>query len=117
MFVFGALTYTREVLKIIGVHDEKRRIYVHKIYNYLYGFSVNRLEHIIQNPYLSLLILKYYQNNGPSRIFGNSNMRKEAHAYKEALLNLILISPVASRAANQIMHVNLDPLRDESQEE
>ena len=63
MFVFGALIYTREILKIVGPHDVKKRIYVHKIYNYLYGFSVNRLEHMIDNPFLMLLVVRYFQLN------------------------------------------------------
>jgi hypothetical protein len=83
--VFGALILTRDILKIVGKQDQERRIQVHKIYNYLYGFSVNRLEHIIDNPYLMLLFVGYFKSTGVNRVANNPTMNKEREAYHEAI--------------------------------
>ena len=104
MFVFGALIHTREILKMVGKTDLKNRIYVHTIYNYLYGFSVNRLEHIIANPYLMVLIVRYFKSNGISRILTTPNMCKEKKAYQEVLHKLLTLSPVANLAIRLMKH-------------
>lgn len=82
---------TREVLKLIG-NDPSKRIEVHRIYNYLYGFSVNRLEQIIDNPYMILLIVQYLVKGGALRVEQTPNMNKEREAYLEALTKLLTIS-------------------------
>ncbi len=107
-FLFGALIFTKETLQM---EKGSNRLEVHKIYNYLYGFSVNRLQSIVENPFFSILILYYYINNGTQRIYKSPNMMKEAAGYKEALLNLILISPTSYMAVTKF-NINLDNLKD-----
>ena len=54
------------------------------IYNYLYKFSLERLQHFLNNESLILLFVDYLQTNGYSRIHCSPNMVKYRHAYYEA---------------------------------
>ena len=54
------------------------------IYNYLYKFSLERLQHFLNNKCLMLLFVNYLKVNGFTRIHSSSNMVKYRHAYYEA---------------------------------
>jgi hypothetical protein len=54
------------------------------IYNYLYKFSLERLQHFLNNESLMLLFVDYLQVNGFQRIHISPNMVKYRLAYYEA---------------------------------
>ncbi len=68
VFVLNALTFPREALMQFSSADKRNTARIHKIYNYLYGFSINRLYQIINCPFMSILIINYYMSNGIERI-------------------------------------------------
>ena len=55
-----------------------------KIYNYLYKFSLERLQKLINNKSLIFLLAFYLEQNMFSRITKSPNMRKYEKAYYEA---------------------------------
>ena len=60
------------------------KVQVVSIYNYLYKFSLERLQHFLNNECLMLLFVDYLRINGYSRIHASPNMVKYRHAYYEA---------------------------------
>ena len=60
------------------------KVQVVSIYNYLYKFSLERLQHFLNNESLMLLFVDYLQVNGFQRIHMSPNMVKYRHAYYEA---------------------------------
>ena len=59
-FFLSALIFTKETLQ----QYQSEKLEIQRIYNFLYGFSVSRLQQIINNPSFSILNLHYYMENG-----------------------------------------------------
>ena len=74
-----------------------KKTQVLKIYNYLYKFSLEKLQKLINNPALVLLFARYIQLNGRSRIEKSDNMGKYREAYLEACHIMINESKHASK--------------------
>lgn len=83
VFHLGSLIYPKEIIRLYAQDNTKNKD-VLMIYNYLYKFSLERLQKLINNPCLILLFTKYLMVNGYSRINGNKSMQKYAEAYYEA---------------------------------
>lgn len=83
VFHLGSLIYPKEMLRSIG-KDSESKSEVIKIYNYLYKFSLERLQKLIDNASLILLIIQYLLVNGYKRIIDSHNMQKYRNAYLEA---------------------------------
>lgn len=72
---------------------QARRQQVYDIYNYLYGFSIQRLQRCIDSPHMMVLIVFYLSEQGFARIEKVPNLRKERAAYLEAVERLLSLSP------------------------
>ena len=79
-FMLGSLIYPKEMLKIHGGDQDKRKE-IFSIYNALYKFSLDRLQEMLNNKSFLLLLAKYLQINEYSRINDKSNMRIHNKAY------------------------------------
>lgn len=55
-----------------------------KVHNYLYRFSLERMEHLIRDVPVIQLFKYYYENHGKQRINESAIMRKYREAYFEA---------------------------------
>ena len=64
--------------------DPNAKLKVVKIFNYMYKFSLERLQHFLNNESLYLLLCEYMRANKFGRIQGSLNMRKYSFAYYEA---------------------------------
>lgn len=60
------------------------KVQVVSIYNYLYKFSLERLQHFLNNKSLMLLFVDYLEKNKYQRVHLSPNMVKYRHAYYEA---------------------------------
>lgn len=83
IFNLGSLIYPKLMLKL-QKNNAMVKVQVVNIYNYLYKFSLERLQHFLNNKSLMLLFVDYLQVNGFSRIHQSPNMVKYRHAYYEA---------------------------------
>lgn len=83
VFNLGSLIYPKQMLKLLK-DDTVAKVKVVSIYNYLYKFSLERLQQFLNNESLMLLFIDYLQTNRFSRIHSSANMLKHRHAYYEA---------------------------------
>ena len=83
IFNLGSLIYPKLMLKLLK-NNALVKVQVVSIYNYLYKFSLERLQHFLNNECLMLLFVDYLRINGYSRIHMSPNMVKYRHAYYEA---------------------------------
>ena len=83
IFNLGSLIYPKLMLKMLK-NNAVLKVQVVSIYNYLYKFSLERLQHFLNNESLMLLFVEYLQINGYSRIHTSPNMVKYREAYYEA---------------------------------
>ena len=83
IFNLGSLIYPKLMLKLLK-NNALVKVQVVSIYNYLYKFSLERLQHFLNNECLMLLFVDYLRINGYSRIHASPNMVKYRHAYYEA---------------------------------
>ena len=67
IFNLGSLIYPKLMLKLLK-NNAMVKVQVVAIYNYLYKFSLERLQHFLNNESLMLLFVVYLQVNGYSRI-------------------------------------------------
>ena len=122
-FVFGALIYPKQMLKIyepnLGVSDcgkstkykeldssalrkKIKRHWSHEgkqiiqIYHYMYRFSINKLNYLRKDKVLLHLFDYYFQRVGDLRIKQSKTMRKLPETYTEAAL--IITSEIRCRA-------------------
>ena len=61
--------------------DALAKIKVIGIYNYLYKFSLERLQEFLNNESLMLLFVEYLKNNHFTRVHQSQNMLKYRQAY------------------------------------
>ena len=80
--------YPKEMLKLVS-HNTNQKVNVINIYNYLYKFSLERLQAFLNNLTLCALFIRYLQLNGFDRVHNNPNMYKHHAAYLEASKNMI----------------------------
>lgn len=71
------------MLKLLK-NDALAKVQVVNIYNYLYKFSLERLQQFLNNQGLMLLFVVYLSANGYQRIHASPNMVKYRQAYYEA---------------------------------
>lgn len=83
IFNLGSLIYPKLMLKLLK-NNALVKVQVVSIYNYLYKFSLERLQQFLNNESLMLLFVTYLQENGFARIHQSPNMVKYRHAYYEA---------------------------------
>ena len=83
IFYLGSLIYPKIMLKLLK-NNAPVKVQVVSIYNYLYKFSLERLQHFLNNESLMLLFVNYLQKNGNTRVHSTPNMVKYRHAYYEA---------------------------------
>jgi hypothetical protein len=62
IFNFGSLIYPKEMLKLLQFQTEAK-MKVINIYNYLYKFSLERLQQLLNNESLMLFLLVYLELN------------------------------------------------------
>ena len=67
VFNLGSLIYPKQMLKLLK-DDTGAKVRVVSIYNYLYKFSLERLQQFLNNESLMLLFIDYLQTNRFSRI-------------------------------------------------
>ena len=87
-FHIGSLINPKMMLKVIkneAIHRQKVVI----IYNYLYKFSLERLQHLLNNECMMILLILYLESNGYSRIHMSPNMIRFRHAYYEAMATMV----------------------------
>lgn len=63
IFNLGSLIYPKLMLKLLK-NNALVKVQVVSIYNYLYKFSLERLQHFLNNESLMLLFVDYLQVNG-----------------------------------------------------
>lgn len=80
--------------------DTIAKIKVVSIYNYLYKFSLERLQEFLNNEPLMLLFIEYLKNNQFSRVHQSQNMLKHRHAYYEACNIMIVQSAFHQKFAS-----------------
>ena len=83
VFNLGSLIYPKQMLKLLKDNTAAKAKVV-SIYNYLYKFSLERLQQFLNNESLMLLFIDYLETNRFSRIHSSANMLKHRHAYYEA---------------------------------
>ncbi len=83
IFHLGSLIYPKLMLKLLK-NDALAKVQVVNIYNYLYKFSLERLQQFLNNQGLMLLFVVYLSANGYQRIHASPNMVKYRQAYYEA---------------------------------
>jgi hypothetical protein len=83
IFSLGALIYPKEMIKM-QKNNQVVLYQVMKIYNYLYKFSLERLQKLINNKSLIFLFGNYLEKNNFSRVSKSENMTKYQKAYLEA---------------------------------
>lgn len=83
VFNLGSLIYPKQMLKLLK-DNNTAKVKVVAIYNYLYKFSLERLQQFLNNESLMLLLIDYLETNRFSRIHASANMLKHRHAYYEA---------------------------------
>lgn len=83
IFNLGSLIYPKLMLKLYK-NNAMIMVQVVSIYNYLYKFSLERLQNFLNNECLMLLFVDYLEQNAYSRIHQSPNMVKYRHAYYEA---------------------------------
>ena len=88
IFNLGSLIYPKLMLKLLK-NNALVKVQVVSIYNYLYKFSLERLQHFLNNECLMLLFVDYLRINGFSRVHSSPNMVQYRHAYYEACNILI----------------------------
>ena len=96
VFICGSLIYPKEMLKLYTKTSEKRAQVI-KIYHYLYKFSLERLQKMINNPCIMIILSRYLKANGASRITGSANMAKQKEAYFEAIHKMLSESNIAGK--------------------
>ena len=62
VFSLGSLIYPKQMLKLLK-DDSVAKVKVINIYNYLYKFSLERLQDLLNNESLMLLFVEYLKNN------------------------------------------------------
>ena len=67
VFSLGSLIYPKQMLKLLK-DDSVAKIKVINIYNYLYKFSLERLQDFLNNESLMLLFVEYLKNNQFTRV-------------------------------------------------
>ena len=83
IFNLGSLIHPKQMLKLLKDHA-RAKVNVVNIYNYLYKFSLERLQQFLNNKCLMLLFVNYLNVNGFTRVHQSSNMTKYRLAYYEA---------------------------------
>ena len=83
IFNLGSLIYPKLMLKI-QKNNALVKVQVVNIYNYLYKFSLERLQHFLNNKSLMLLFVDYINVNKFQRVHTSPNMAKYREAYYEA---------------------------------
>ena len=83
VFNLGSLIYPKQMLKLLK-DNTVAKLKVVGIYNYLYKFSLERLQQFLNNESLMLLFIDFLKSNKFSRIHSSANMLKHRHAYYEA---------------------------------
>ena len=88
VFNLGSLINPKAMLKLSNA-DPEAKLKVVKIFNYMYKFSLERLQHFLNNESLFLLLCDYMRQNRFKRIQGSLNMRKHTHVYYEACIKML----------------------------
>jgi len=88
VFNLGAMIYPKEMLKQLK-YDIKLKVKVVTIYNYLYKFSLERLQHFVNNKCFVLVLIHYLKVNGFARVRQSPTMEKYYDAYIEAYENML----------------------------
>ena len=89
VFNLGSLIYPKQMLKLLK-DDTIAKIKVVSIYNYLYKFSLERLQEFLNNEPLMLLFIEYLKANQFQRVHQSQNMLKHRQAYYEAC-NIMIV--------------------------
>lgn len=80
VFSLGSLIYPKQMLKLLK-DNALAKVKVVNIYNYLYKFSLERLQDFLNDESLMLLFVEYLKNNHYSRVHQSANMMKYRQAY------------------------------------
>ena len=83
VFNLGSLIHPKQMLKLLKEYA-MAKVNVVNIYNYLYKFSLERLQQFLNNKSLMLLFVNYLKVNKFRRIHTSHNMVKYRFAYYEA---------------------------------
>ena len=96
IFNLGSIINPKTMLKIFGSNPEKK-LNIFKTFNYLYKFSLERLQHFLNNESLFLLLCEYLRVNKFNRIHKSSNMSKYRFAYYEACTKMLANSSMRAK--------------------
>ena len=88
VFNLGSLIHPKMMLKVVK-DSPYSKLNVVKIFNYLYKFSLERLQQFLNNKSLMLLLCEYLRTNHFQRIHGSNNMCKYRFAYYEACAKML----------------------------
>ena len=88
IFNLGSLIYPKLMLKLLK-NNALVKVQVVSIYNYLYKFSLERLQHFLNNECMMILLILYLESNGYSRVHMSPNMIRFRHAYYEAMATMV----------------------------
>ena len=91
VFNLGSIVNPKTMLKLLGSNPEAK-LNIFKTFNYLYKFSLERLQQFLANESLFLLLCAYLKANRFDRVHKSPNMRKYRHAYYEACTNMLMQS-------------------------
>ena len=62
---------------------------VAKIHDYLYNFSIEKLEECMSDPEIAFLFLRYWHKSGENVIESNETMSKNESSYRTAYARLV----------------------------
>ena len=105
VFCLGSLIYPKQMLGMLETRDTHEQIRVFIIQDYLYKFSLERLQNLLSSPPMVLLFMNYLKKTQFSRISQNTNMCKFRDAYIEACFIMMQLNP-SSDIMNQEFPIN-----------
>jgi hypothetical protein len=109
VFSLGSLIYPKDMLKVVETAmDEGTSAFfknsdkcsleaqsqlIKEVYEYLYRFSIERLQVLVAKPSMVALFRYYYNTCGPARVEGSATMNKYRVSYFEAAQRICFPTP------------------------
>ena len=96
VFNLGSIINPKTMLKLSN-NNSQAKLEIFQIFNYLYKFSLERLNQFLNNESLFLLLCEYLRVNKFTRVHQNANMKKYRRAYYEACSKMLATSKFSAK--------------------
>ena len=94
--------YEMHDLELSNSERKRKTQKVAKIHDYLYNFSIEKLEECMGDPEIAFLFLRYWQKSNENVIESNETMSKNVDSYRTAYERLVKQCKTVLKTTHQV---------------